>query len=76
MDGVRVKYSELPDTTREIAERELTRKQLDVLKLWLAGAGTARIATMLDISEATARGHLKRARQKLKIHLRRTEDAA
>lgn len=64
-------FSELDPATREIAERTLTRKQLDVFKLWCAGAGSARIAIMLDVSEATARGHLKRARQKIKLELER-----
>lgn len=66
-------WSSLSPEVQIIAERELTRKQLDVLKLWLAGAGTARIAVMLGIAEATARGHLTRAKQKLKPYL---EEAA
>lgn len=69
-------YATLSPEIRAIAERELTSRQLDVLKLWLAGAGTARIALMLDVSEATARGHLRRAKQIMGIHLRRTEDVA
>ena len=64
-------YAELDPATREIAERVLTRKQLDVFKLWCAGAGTARIAIMLDVAEATARAHLRRAHQKLEIEKRR-----
>jgi len=57
----------------ELAKQHLTRKQLDVLKLHLAGCGTRRIATMLDISEPTAREHLRRAKARLRPHL---EDAA
>ena len=64
-------YSELDPATRTIAERVLTRKQLDVFKLWCAGAGTARIAIMLDVAESTARGHLRRAHQKLEVEKRR-----
>ncbi len=66
-------WQTLSPEIRVIAERELTRKQLDVLKLWIAGAGTARIAVMLGISESTARGHKTRALQKLKPWM---EDAA
>ena len=66
-------FQSLSPEIKELAERELTRKQLDVFKLWLAGAGTTRIALMLDIAEPTARGHLTRAKQKLKPYL---EDAA
>lgn len=66
-------YRTLPPDTRKIAEGLLTRKQLDVLKLWMGGAGTTRISLMLDISEPTARAHLRRALQKLKPYM---EDAA
>jgi DNA-binding CsgD family transcriptional regulator len=68
-------YSSLPVEVRQVAEQVLTRKQLDVFKLWCAGAGTARIGLMLDISEATARTHLRRARQKIQIEMERKEAA-
>lgn len=68
-------WSSLPENVREVAERVLTRKQLDVFKLSCAGAGTARIAIMLDISPSTARAHLRRAEQKVKIELERKEAA-
>ena len=64
-------YGELDPQTREIAERVLTRKQLDVFKLWCAGYGTARIAVILDVAEPTARGHLRRAIQKIEVEKRR-----
>jgi DNA-binding CsgD family transcriptional regulator len=67
-------WKTLDPNIQTIATRELTRKQLDVLKLHLAGCGTRRIATMLDISEPTAREHLRRARAKLRPHLEK--DAA
>jgi DNA-binding CsgD family transcriptional regulator len=57
--------STLPAEVREAAERVLTRKQLDVFKLWCNGHGTARISLMLGVAEATVRGHLRRAQQKL-----------
>ena len=67
-------YSTLPVNIRETAEAVLTRKQLDVFKLWCAGAGTARIAIILGIAEPTARAHLTRAKQKLNEHM--TKEAA
>lgn len=66
-------YATLPSEVREIAERELTRKQLDVLKLWCNGYGTTRISVMMDVAEPTARAHLRRALQKLKPYM---EEAA
>lgn len=54
---------------QQIAERELTDRQLQVFKLWLAGHSSRRIARALDIAEPTARGHLDRALQKIRPHL-------
>lgn len=68
-----VSYAELPADVRQVAERELTRKQLDVLKLWCNGYGVERIAMALDVSRSTARGHLRRALQKIKPYM---EEAA
>jgi len=62
-------WSSLPIEVREAAERELTRKQLDVLKLWTSGYSTRRIGLMLGVSEATARAHRDRALQKLKPYM-------
>ncbi len=50
----------------ELAQRTLTRKQYDVLRLHLAGLGTTRIARSLDISEPTAREHLRVAKLRLR----------
>lgn len=66
-------WASLPPDVRSTAERILTRKQLDVLKLSMQGYGTTRISLILGVSEATARGHLRRAHQKLKPHV---EEAA
>jgi DNA-binding CsgD family transcriptional regulator len=66
-----VSYASLPDNVRQVAEEVLTRKQLDVFKLWCSNYGTARIANMLDISEPVARRHLNRAHQKIRIALNR-----
>lgn len=57
-----------------IAEQELTSKQLRVLRYWLAGHSTRRIALALDVSEATVRGHRDAAFRKMKPYLRK--DAA
>jgi DNA-binding CsgD family transcriptional regulator len=69
-------YSSLPDDVRTAAERVLTRKQLDVFRLWCSNYGTARMAMMLDVSESTVRVHLRRAQQKLKIEMERVREAA
>lgn len=58
-------YASLPPAVRQAAEQHLTRKQLDVLKLYLAGFGTRRIAALLGIAEPTAREHLRRATERL-----------
>ena len=63
-------WSSLPPDTRAIAEEILTRKQLDVFKLWTNGYGAVRISLILGVSEATVRGHLRRAFQKLKPYVR------
>ena len=60
-------FASLPPNIKDTAEAVLTRKQLDVFKLWCGGAGTSRIATMLDVSEPVARRTLDRARQKIRI---------
>jgi DNA-binding CsgD family transcriptional regulator len=63
----RVTWVEISDA----ALRVCTQRQIDVLRLWVVGMGTRRIALALDISEATAREHLVRARQKIKIEIER-----
>ncbi len=67
-------WNTLPPATRATAEQLLTRKQLDILKLHLAGYGIRRISLALDISPSTVRSHLDRATQKLAPHIGR--DAA
>lgn len=68
-------YADLPSDVRQAAESVLTRKQLDVFRLWSNGAGTARIATMLDVAEPVARRARDRAVQKVKLELERREAA-
>lgn len=58
-------FATLPPDVREIAERTLTRKQLDVFKLHLAGCSYRRIATMLEIGVSTVRSHLDAAHHRL-----------
>ena len=66
-------YAELDERTREIAERVLTRKQLDVFKLWMSGLSPSGIALTVGISEPVARRTLTRAQQLIAIELERTE---
>lgn len=58
-------WNRVPADIQRTATEALTPKQLDVLKLHLAGCGTRRIATMLSISEPTAREHLRLAKLRL-----------
>lgn len=57
-----------------IAQDILTDKQLKVLRYWLDGHSTRKIATALELHEATVRGHLNAALRRMKPHLRK--DAA
>lgn len=59
------------DQIQNAALAVCTERQIDVLRLYVAGMGTARIALALDIAESTAREHLRRALQKTKIELER-----
>lgn len=63
-------YAHLEPRVRQIAERVLTRKQLDVLRMRLNGATMSNIALTLDISEARAYRVYKRAEQKIAIAMR------
>ena len=67
-------YSTLSPEIRETAERILTRKQLDVFKLWCGGKSLAESAIILERSEPTVAQHLRRAKQLMEIELRK--DAA
>ena len=69
-------YSELDRKTRDVAERVLTQKQLDVFRMWMNGMSTNRIAITLDISEPVARRTRDRAVQKVSIELGRSSSAA
>jgi DNA-binding CsgD family transcriptional regulator len=50
-----------PHVRTELTNR-LTRRQHDILILWLAGCSYDRIAEMLNLSPRTVRTHLHRAR--------------
>lgn len=54
-----------------VAQRVLTEKQYDIVRLWAAGVGTSRIALALDISQSTVRSQLTRSLQKIKLELER-----
>ncbi len=51
-----------PHIRQQLVDR-LSRRQHDVLILWLAGCSIERIATMLTLAPRTVRTHLARARQ-------------
>ncbi len=51
-----------PDIRAQLVNR-LSRRQHDVLILWLAGCSIERTATMLSLAPRTVRTHLHRARQ-------------
>lgn len=54
------------------ARDELTRRELEVLRLAAKGCSNKQIALQLDLSEATVKGHLSRLLSKLNV-LNRTE---
>lgn len=68
-------FHTLPLEVRRIAEKVLTRKQLDVFRMRMNGATMANIALTLDISESVAYRTMKRAEQKIEIELRREQAA-
>lgn len=68
----RLSYAQLPPDTKALCERELTKRQLQVLTLWLAGCGHKRIATMLEISPSTAQSLRRRALEKIAPHIVRS----
>jgi len=61
---------------REIAERVLTAKELEVMKLLNAGYGKRRIATVIGIDVSTVRDRLDRAERKMQKELDKEEGAA
>lgn len=64
-------WSALPPEIREVAEAELSPRQLEVLKLRLAGRTMREIALALGISPSTVTSHLWRAKQKISPVMRR-----
>lgn len=58
-------YSEVSEDVREVANRVLTGKQLDVWVLMLAGCSQRRSALMLGLSRSTVRSHLEEAHMRL-----------
>ena len=58
-------WADLPPEIREVAEVELSGRQLEVLKLHLAGRTVRQTALALGISPSTVTSHLWRAKQKL-----------
>ena len=58
-------WNDVDPATRELAHQVLTPRQLDVIRHRANGHPWARIATALNLDEATVRGHHKRAVRKL-----------
>ena len=67
-------FRSLPVEVREIAERVLTRKQLDVFRMRMNGASWNQVMTVCEVSEPVARRAYNRAAQKIELELRK--DAA
>ena len=59
-------WAHVTPARRELAERILTAKQLDVLKLRTDGYSWRKIATALHIDQATARERYTRALDRLR----------
>jgi DNA-binding CsgD family transcriptional regulator len=68
-------WQRLPTQIKQIAQTELSARQLRVLQDTLNGHSTLTIARSLGIAEPTARMHLERALAKMAPHLQ-GKDAA
>ncbi len=58
-------WSSLPVNVRDVAERELTSKQLEAWRLHLAGWGMMRIARQLNVTKGAVADRLHNAETKL-----------
>lgn len=58
-------WVEISERNRELAEKVLTPKQLEVLRLVIDGHSYRAIARHLHVTEATVRGHYERALDKM-----------
>ena len=68
-------FASLPLEVREVAERLLTRKQLDVFRMRMNGASWNQVMTVCEVSEPVARRTYNRAAQKIELEIKR-KDAA
>jgi len=59
-------FTSLPLSVREIAERELTAKQLEAFRYELAGWSLQRIADRYDIAKQSAAGRIEGAHRRLR----------
>lgn len=64
-------WRDLTDQERQRAHDRLTKRQLDVYTLHLAGCSQRQIATMLSLAKTTVADHIHRA-----LELLAQEDAA
>lgn len=60
-------WNELPEEVQAVAMLTLTRKQLDVFKLRLAGCSWGRMVVMLGSPRSTLRTHYESAHARLLI---------
>ena len=59
-----------PELAREQMIRPLTPRELQIMRLLVAGRDTQEIADQLEISPFTVRNHIRRARRKLNANTR------
>lgn len=64
-------WSTLPNEVREVAERVLTRKQLDVFRMRMNAASWSQVMIVCEISEPVARRTYNRAVQLIELELRK-----
>lgn len=64
-------FADLPPHIRDIANTQLTPRQLAAYKLWEEGLGYRRIATILNISTSAARDRINRALRAIELALER-----
>jgi hypothetical protein len=64
-------WSTLPAEVRVVAERVLTRKQLDVFRMRMNSASWSQVMIVCEISEPVARRTYNRAVQLIELELRK-----
>lgn len=67
--------ADTPPELRAIAERVLTTKQLDVVKLLAAGYSLRRIALLLGVSRSAVRERAEGAQRRMQAELDRMKES-